>query len=241
MKPYAIFTIVQNENIFLRLWANYYGNLSKTVDLFVLDDSTSDNSINDLKLLHQEVTIKPVNSGRRYDLERLRLEVQSFQKSLLQDYEVVIYTDVDEFLMTLEGGFFEYLENFRLSEATRIRASGWHCVHAEGEEPVCLKEQESVLKNRKDMLRLPPYDKVLISKIPIIWSDGFHNCKGDGSLEPDKNLVLFHAWMIDLDIYLSKKREYMSWSQKSLPYGLGGSPLGVKHDIPEHWKPLLHW
>lgn len=243
MKPYAVFTIVHNEPVFLRLWCNYYCGFSPSVDVFVLDDASSDASVEDAKVRFPNVVFRTVPSGRRYDLARLRESVQAFQRELLKSYEVVVYTDVDEFLLTWTGDFLQFLEGFRLSGRSQARASGWHCVHEAGEEPLSLVDGESVLKNRRSMRRLTRYDKVLVSKAGLSWTNGFHSCVGAGPLKPDPNLVLFHAWMIDQDLFLKKERPYAGPNSQRLAdaHRLGRKHLGPRDDIPDQWKPLLRW
>jgi len=244
MKPYAVFTVVQNESLFLRIWSNYYCKMSPDVDVFVLDDSSSDGSLEEMRSRFPAVNVQSIEPGRRYDLVRLRKSVQSFQQSLLEKYEVVVYTDVDEFLLTAgPEGFATFLEQFRASSRPQARASGWHCVHAAGEEPIRLVEGKSVLEGRKSMWRLPRYDKVLVSKVVSSWTNGFHGCVGAENLKPDPDLILLHAWMIDRDSFLVKERTYAGPSVQHFAtvHGLGGRPPGMGVDMPDHWRPLLHW
>jgi hypothetical protein len=243
VKPYAVFTVVRNENLFLRLWCNYYCRLSPSVDVFVLDDSSYDGSVDNAKSRFPKIVVRPVPSGGDYDLVRLREAVQSFQRELLKKYEVVVYTDVDEFLLTADHeGLFTFLERFRASGQPTVRARGWHCVHKlGGEPPLSLVDGESVLKDRKTMWTVPKYDKVLISKVPSRWSNGFHWCAGS-PCEPDPNLALFHAWMIDRDAFMRKQRSYVPEGRRFFEsHSLGEALAGRRADIPGEWKDLIRW
>lgn len=244
MKPFAVFTVVQNESLFLRLWCNYYCRLSKSVDVFVLDDSSTDGSVDLAKSRYPDLSVSAIASGEKYDLGRLRRSVQAFQRELLKEYEVVIYTDVDEILLTMgPEGLFPYLRAFLSGTSLMVRATGWHCVHAAGERSLSLTEGERILEDRKHVLRLTRYDKVLISKVPLTWTNGFHGCLEAQSLNPDPELVLFHAWMVDRDAFVQKDRTYARQGPARLAasYGLGRSPTGLRLSFPEIWKDLLFW
>lgn len=241
VRPYAVFTIVHNESLFLRLWCNYYCWLPD-VDAYVLDDSSSDGSVEDAKRRFPKLTVHRVEPGGRYDLVRLRERVEDFQRKLLEEYEVVVYTDVDEFLLTANHeGLVAFLERFRRSGEAQARATGWHCVHRVGEEPpMALMEGESVLKDRSVMQTLPKYDKVLISKIPSRWTNGFHGCEGMDRLKPDPNLALFHAWMIDYGAFMRKPRSYMGSAVKRY-FESYLHAMAKRAIIPDEWKALVRW
>lgn len=92
------------------------------------------------------------------------------------------------------------------------------------------------------MCKLPRYDKVLVSKVPSRWTNGFHRCFGAEALKPDPNLVLFHAWMIDYDSFLQKQRSYVGDKHRLfMSHSVDRVSAGPTLGIPEEWKSLIHW
>ncbi len=243
MKPFAVFTVVRNENVFLRVWCNYYCNLSSDVDVFVLDDSSTDGSVEDMRRRHPGVRVRPIPPGGRYDLGRLRKAVEAFQRHLLRSYEVVVYTDVDEFLLRLGADdLMSFLERFRSGPEITAQATGWHCVQQESDPPLELVEGQSVLKHHHSLWRVKAYDKTLVSKVPLSWTNGFHTLSDPAPPGCDPNLVLLHTWMVDRRLFVGKSRSYMKtgWSTLVGRYS-GFVRPGMRRDLPPAWKPLVYW
>ena len=53
-KKIAAFTLARNEPIFLRVWCNYYGRFFPHEDIFILNNSSDDGSIEEIKKLFQQ-------------------------------------------------------------------------------------------------------------------------------------------------------------------------------------------
>src|SRR5262245_14260109 len=92
MKPLAIFTIARNEAVFLPLWASYYSQVGG--DLFVLDHESNDGSTE-----RNEFTRWIVHRDKTEDVNWMRSTVTQFQHDLFTQYSVVVFTEVDEFLI----------------------------------------------------------------------------------------------------------------------------------------------
>lgn len=246
MKPCAVFTIVRNEKDFLRLWTNYYCGVFGEENVFVLDNSTDDGSVEEMRARRPGVTVRSVPYEMEHNLTWLRGTVEAFQRELLQEYEVVIFAEADEFLLTRDGtGLLSVVEDFRADPARiALQAEGWNCVHQfKREPPLVLTEGESVLKDRNSMWRLPRYDKTLVSKVSLCWVNGFHRVT---NLVPDRHpeLVLFHAWMIDVDKYSERRGRFAGQDVRSqfLKRNARGVPsTGDETPIPQAWKDLLVW
>src|SRR6516164_10454982 len=92
----AVFTIVQNEPIFLPLWLRYYREHFHMDDIFVLDhDCTCQTTIYPA----QNVNRVPVHNGASFDHSWLLATVTAFQKFLFQSYEQVLFAEVDEIVL----------------------------------------------------------------------------------------------------------------------------------------------
>ncbi len=92
MKPLAVFTISRNESVFLPLWVSHYGKLGE--DLFVLDHESDDGSTD-----IPGITRRIVHRQTTDDVGWMLRTVTAFQHELLREYAVVIFSEVDEFLV----------------------------------------------------------------------------------------------------------------------------------------------
>jgi hypothetical protein len=94
----AVFTIVQNEPIWLPIWHRHYASQLDTSHMFVLNhDSTGAGEIvlQDLQAKSQ-MQVVSVHRGFSFDHSWLAETVRSFQQFLLQSYDAVLFTEVDE-------------------------------------------------------------------------------------------------------------------------------------------------
>src|SRR5262245_58739577 len=115
----AVITMVYNEAKFLPLWLDYYGSQFGRDNLLVIDNCSEDGSTSDLGDTSRLVI--PRNS---FDDHRRARMVSKLHASLLEFYDAVIYTDVDEFLFPppdhSTAGLRAYLDNLDRPYATSI-------------------------------------------------------------------------------------------------------------------------
>ena len=89
----AVFTIVQNEPVFLTVWSRYYQRYFSREDMFVLDHESTDAGT---LAVAQELHRVPVHRAESFNHRWLRDTVVHFQAFLLQSYEQVLFVEVDE-------------------------------------------------------------------------------------------------------------------------------------------------
>ncbi len=208
-----MFTITRNEPIWLRVWCNYYCNAFPHEDVYVLNNSTTDDSISQIRVLFPKINVIDVPSKLAFDHLWLKHVVENQQRELLTKYQVVAFSETDEFLipdLDLYSNIHEYCVSFSKNDVRprSLRARGWGVVHQIDSEPDIIPgSQEPFLQNRNAMWLLPDYDKTLITKKSLIYSKGFHitytpdgrSKEGDRPIESD--LSLLHGWHIDMNIY----------------------------------------
>lgn len=261
--PAAAFTITWNEPFFLKVWCGYHCKQFGAENVWVLDDSSTDSSVQDAVSAHPGLNVVTVPPGLSFDCDRLRAAVQGLQIELLERYEVVVFSETDEYLIPDTGTLFDFCRTFQGQSA---RATGWGVVHQIRKEPALAIGCGDILSDRNSMWRLPKYDKTLVSRVPLRWSAGFHNtwdAEGErNDIDSDLNLALFHAWMVDLDVFWSRRVErqkmqlhpehapphgcddprairsffrtlQMSWNGDHSPY------TGTVQRVPRHWLGLL--
>jgi hypothetical protein len=208
-RPFATFTIARNEPFYLPLWCGYHSRSFPLEDTNVLDNSTSDGSIERIKERWPTVNVVSRPSDRSFVHQWLKETVQQFQRELLERYEVVVFTEADEFLIPSAtwGGLRKYLESFAASPKQYVRATAWSVVHQIDTEPALrLHDGCDVLADRNAMWRMPFYDKTLITKVPLTYGRGFHRIYLDGAPQDDRperepDLDMLHAWQVDMMTY----------------------------------------
>ena len=115
-------TIVHNEAVFLPIWLRYYSRFFSPDDIYVLDNDTTDGSTDGRGLRP-----RPGDPATdRHDLDGR--DLAGFQRGLLERYDVVLFTDVDEIVAPLPewGTLGDYLD--RLDEEF-VNPLGYEILH----------------------------------------------------------------------------------------------------------------
>lgn len=262
-RKFAAFTIVRDEPFFLPVWCDYYARNFGEENLYVLDNSTRDGSIDVVKERWPRINVKQVPSTDAMLFSWTTDVVKLFQRALLRSHEVVVFADSDEFLIPSRRytGLRAYCEEFLASEREFVRATGYGIVHQVDSEPPF--EQGDLLAYRGSMFRTRGYDKTLLSKVPLDWAKGIHtvydhdhNKRND---PPDHDLTLCHIRDFDMNVFhkrcvdraklgalhhgstdIEKVRAYlktrlMTWLTIKEPSEYTGNRV----PIPECWRGLL--
>ncbi|HPI90091.1 MAG TPA: hypothetical protein PK859_12375 [Spirochaetota bacterium] len=203
-KKCAVFTMIQNEPVFLPIWLKYYTKYFSEDDLFILDHRSNDNCI--------------VESAVKYNFNVIRLEypfsfdhvwfkftAEMMQATLLQHYECVIFTDVDEILLpdpNIYKGLDDYI--FRLKN-DYVKCKAYELIHFVDKEKA-FDSTKSILQQRQYWYRFRFFDKSLVTKKPLIWTLGFHSVV---NYKPrrDKNLYLIHLHKLDYSMCWQRTHE----------------------------------
>jgi hypothetical protein len=207
-RDFAAFTIVRNEPFFLELWCSYYGAAFGHDNLYVLDNGTDDDSVVQAKAKFPLINVVSVPSERVADWAWCTNVVKCFQRIYLWGHRVVVFADVDEYLIPETGETLRrYCEQFLASDRDYARAKGWGVVHQVDNEPI-LVDQHDVLRHRDVAWRAPQYDKTLISKVPLDWAKGSHTIYvngtklGDDPVEHD--LAMVHLRDVDVNLFFEQ-------------------------------------
>jgi hypothetical protein len=184
----AAFTIVHNDEKYLRVWLRHISTGVALSDVWILDDGSTDVDV--ASVVHPNISV--LNFPRRqdnfvvFDHEHLVANgVQLFAYHLLAlGYPCYIYSDVDELLvpnpLRYPHGLRQYLRVFMSNKSAAFsRALGRDILHASARN---MKDQQepplnwsaSIFSQRHYWLGHRWYDKILISKIPLRYTMGFH-------------------------------------------------------------------
>ena len=188
MKKRAVFTIARNEKYYLPVWLNYYAKYFNYNDMYVLDHQSSDGSTDNLPC-HKEI----IENEKYADVRWMVNIAQKRQVELLKNYNTVLFVHVDEIIvpnLTKYDDLGDYIDKF---DKDVVKCNGKHIIEVAGEKPLDLSKP--ILSQRKYWYRRKKYntfDKPLLSKIPLLWTLGWHEAKGDFPLDEDLYLVHLH-------------------------------------------------
>jgi hypothetical protein len=134
---------------------------------------------------------------------------------LLQFYDLVIYTDCDE-LIVPDPAKWPSLEAHLATQSYEYASPvGLNIIHlVDVEAPIDLSQP--LLSQRRYCQFQASMCKPLITRIPLSWEPGFHEC--DKPIRIDKNLYIFHTKAVDRDLALNRLHitQNVPWSQKAI-------------------------
>ncbi|WP_215754650.1 glycosyltransferase family 2 protein [Acetobacter sp. P5B1] len=220
----AVITMVYNESFFLPLWCSYYGRELGVENLYIIDHGSTDGCTSCVA-----GNIIRIPRDHFDDTERAKM-ISLLHASLLKAFDVVIYTDCDEFLVpdsSQYSSFRDYLA--QKNGLDTIRAVGVDVVQ-ENFEKAPIDLTKGILNQRGYGYITSWESKPLISYSPINWIPGFHDC--DKHSIVDESLWLFHLKNVDIQHSLKrlKTTREMKWSQHALDTN-GGLHQRVSDDF----------
>ena len=234
--PLAIFTIAQNEPVWLPRWVDYYRTQIAASDLFVLDHDSTGEAADVLPRLSAEfgINVIPVHRRVSFDHAWLAHTVQLFQHFLLNSYRAVLFAEVDEIVAATPGSKYGNLEEYaagvlgskKLFGKPRdcVRCRGYEVVHRPEEEPA-LDWSKPLLKQRNWWYHSVLYSKTLLSRTPLEWDRGFHDLSNHKARinKMEDDLVLIHLHKIDFDFCLARHEDSArrNWSPTDIEDGSG--------------------
>ncbi|WP_207461092.1 glycosyltransferase family 2 protein [Azospirillum sp. SYSU D00513] len=210
------FTISRNERHYLPKWESHYGGRLGFENIFVLDHRSDDGSTVNLRC-------RSISLQREEYCEVWKSQVVSeFQSRLLQDYEVVVYSDVDELLFPAPGGGGDLKALLLSVEEEVVAVTGYDLLHYREREPA-LDLSRPVTSQRSFWRRNWYLDKPLITRSPVQWSVGSHHLEGRPEAPPRRDdILMLHLHWADHEIAFEKLRFLRSilWSEQSVERGL---------------------
>jgi hypothetical protein len=213
----AVFTIAQDEPVFLPVWLRYYSRFVDPGDLFVLDHDSTWTAWTDQ---HPLVNRVPVHRSHSFDHTWLRETVQHFFAFLLQSYQFVLFVEADEIVVAdprvHADGLAGYLRS--LAPGDTPRCTGYNLM-AGG--PVDWRAP--LLPQCRYWYPATMYSKHLLASAPLSWNNGFHDESARADQVPDPTLLLLHLHRLDYDRCLERHQATAArnWSQVDVDAGMG--------------------
>lgn len=244
--------MAKNESVFLPIWWHYYSQFFDAEDIYVLDHDTNDGSTSGPGFVRVPVTHPVVDWGWHRDM------LQEMQHWLIDRYEVVLCTDVDEIVAPdpRSGNLGDYMENFAHDF---INCRGYEILHIKESEPA-FDRSKKVFDQRINWYNNPIYSKPLMARVPMYWHGGLHS-RTDGQTKEDPSLFLIHLHRMAFDICFQRhnQRNSVPWNQRDVNENwgyqnriieeqdfrrwfyedsCGSGPIHVE-SIPEFWRGLI--
>lgn len=203
MGKIAALTMVRNDDFFLGKWTEYYGRMLGKDNLFIYFDG--EDQVVPACAEGCNVTVIPRVSGNVSVSDKLRINILSARAAkLLKRYDMVIGTDVDEFLAVdpaLKMSLPEFLSSQNI--VGRNSLSGLGCDIIYNSEYGVLDRSKTLLSQRRAALLSTRYTKTSVLCAPVQWGSGFHRTR-KGDFHICKGLYLFHFGCADPSIIGNK-------------------------------------
>jgi hypothetical protein len=211
-KRRAALTMVHNEAVFFPIWLRYYSRFFAPTDIHVLDNETTDGSTDGDGFVRV-----PVSHGM-VDMTWMLQTVEAYQHLLMDRYDAVLVTDVDEIVAPDPewGTLGEYIDRF---DEPWVNCLGYEILHLKHVEPP-YRPDRPVLDQRGYWFANDGYDKPALATEPMTWKPGFHHrADDDFSLDPDLRLIHLHRMDYDICRERHRLREERAWNQLDLDQG----------------------
>lgn len=199
MKKICAITMVRNDEFYLRKWVEYYGAQLGRENLRIYFDGEDQVVPDFCEGVYTE--LRPRVAGSVAKSDKGRINYLSSQAALLfgQGYDLVIGTDVDEFLVVdpqLGQTLWEYLNVKEIKDS--LSALGVDVgQHLNLEKPI--DSSRPLLTQRSYAYLSSRYTKASVLARPLQWGSGFHRVKGcDFHIASD--LYLFHLGGFDYEM-----------------------------------------
>lgn len=215
MKSICAITMVRNDDFYLKKWTEYYGRELGEENLYVFLDGKDQKIPDWCPLAHIEAVEKI--PGKVVDAEKGRLTFLSEKAAeLLKEYDLVIGTDADEFLI-VDPALGVSLKEYLSAKDIKVSLSGLGVdVGQNTKEETAIREDEPFLNQRHYARLSTRYSKPSVLAAPVVWGSGFHRIKGH-NFHIAKDLYLFHFGYFDLGRiearFNDKDRKEAGWTR----------------------------
>jgi hypothetical protein len=209
MKVAAV-TMGYNEPDFLPIWARHYSAQVGAKNCYYIDHGSDDGSTD----APSDINIVRIPRSP-YESPRSARFMSNFCSSLLEWYDFVLHTDVDEMVVAdpaVADSLTSYCESCNFDAVTAI---GFNLLHTGDESPIeqsTSRRPKTVLERRSWVCFSAAMCKPVLSRKPIVWNPGFH--RADDIATTLDDLYLFHLRFFDRDIGLRRlaKTRDMPWA-----------------------------
>ncbi len=218
-KKCCVFTFARNEKVFLPIWLRYYSKYFSGDDIYVIDHETSDGSIDVCQASYPFNVIR--EQPETWDEIWRTDTAQKMQARLLEAYDFVLFTDVDEIIIPNPRKYRDLRDYIEKFSGDYVACTGYGLFHARNEEPP-LDLERPILSQRRYWYPDCYYNKPLLSRKPLQWAPGFHTASNTG-IRMDRDLWLLHLHKMDFDLCWEKHQwaAQSTWSEAAIKANYG--------------------
>jgi hypothetical protein len=211
----AVLTIARDEGEMLARWVDHYGRAAGHENLIVFDDGSTDGSTDDLSC-----TVQRLPGFRKGNFEAGRMGLASgVAHGLLGIYDVVIFTDVDEFLVP-DPAKYANLSDYLTRRPERVIAPfALNVVHHTAVEGPMVSGKP-IVGQRAYAQFAPLMCKPSVKRVPAAWTSASHGIKAP--YMPDPGLFMVHMKFADVDL-LRRQADRRNELAKAVGRGKGSS------------------
>jgi len=190
VKRVAAVTDAVSPDFYFRPWHRYYGGQFGNSNLYVVAPEPEIGSFAAFELGGV------LDVGNNYNNAVRAAKINDVVTELLKQYDFVVRTDADEFLVA-DPAYFDSLRHYVDSLAhDHVTAYGLNVIPGRDQKPLNLAEP--MLFHQRNLAH--PYNalsKTCVTAKPLVWSPGFHYCS---EMPLFDRLFLFHMKLADIDI-----------------------------------------
>jgi hypothetical protein len=197
----AVFTIVQNDPWMAARWHKYYSKYFEPQDIHIMDHRINEKGCTD----GLNCNIQAIDYDLSFHHDWLKQQVQNKQRELLQQYNKVLFAEIDEFVAPDPDVYVDLKDYIHQFKGGIARVRGFNVVQV-GDEPR-LNLESDILPQRTHWAHYRAFDKPLLVTHPIEYIPGFHTADGCGDDLIDSNLYMIHLKWVCLDYLLEKNKE----------------------------------
>lgn len=252
IKHIAVVTMARNDDFFLSRWIAYYGKIFETRNLYILLDGMDQNipeNSGDAHIVKVDHIPMSRAAGDKYRIDK----ISDLARRLLQEYDMVIGCDCDEFLVVDPKNnkpLDQYLSKVKFdSSLSGLGLDVGQNLFTEA----MLDKEAPILEQREYALISTRYTKPVVIKKPLRWGSGFHSIKKH-NFHIDPNLYLMHFGAVDMDMLEHKARARGKDWLNHLQRRGNGTINAVTHKKPrsekwlaiarflqQHFRPIYCW
>lgn len=201
----AVFTRARNERLMLPIWKRYYSRYFEHQDMYILDNLSKDGSTNPNAL--DGIYVKDIKHSVCWNDHWMKDAVIAYQHKLLEEYEYVLYTDVDEIIVPDPTVYRDLKHYIQVYDGVVRDTMSYEIIHdIDNEEPLDFRRPINAQRSNW-FPRRKRWGKAVLANQPLEWGARMHLCFQNRERRKDPHLFLLHLSMMDLDIWTQRRTE----------------------------------